>query len=185
MLKQAVMITLLTLSIININAQGKLNEFLADELSIKDYKLNTTLSEFKKIKRLNDNLSIGMYEYNTATFILKNQNINFLGLVYLDKVILGFDNNKLNSAVFEVEWNLVDIRFEKTYDILRAKYGEPISHSNKNSSYKTYVWDDGVSNILLKHLKTSFLINYSRRTLPNNLWIYKNRKRRRKRFNTV
>jgi hypothetical protein len=174
-LKRLIIISFALIIVLQAKAQKHINSFLSD-LGISDYKLNSTLNEFKKNKKLN-HLGFVAREDSRSSYLLNNQKINFFDVSDVDEAFLDFEGDKLKEVGFEVLGDLDDGKFEQTYQMLILKYGDPVtSYPVKNSSYKTYIWSQGENRLILRPLKISFLVKFGEQPSLNNHWIYKERK---------
>jgi hypothetical protein len=141
------------------NAQSRPNKFLTD-LSFKDFGPGSKLSEIATNKKISANLFIVSVNDSISFGTLKNQNINFYNLEHIDQLFLNFKNDKLEDIVIEFSEDPSDGGFEKTINLFKAKFGEPVSSRIKNSLFRIYFWKDGESKLMVKPLKFSFIVKY-------------------------
>lgn len=175
-MKRFLIIICLLLPIFQVKAQNHINTFLTD-LSIKDFKLNSTLVDIQKNKRINSGLTFFAKEDNVSMYILKDQKINLFDLGTTE-AFLNFENGKLKKMSFEVLGDLDDGIFERMHKLFESKYGKPVSLPTKNNLYKIHVWKEGDNELILKPLKISFMIIFKQEepANKNKYWIYKSRK---------
>jgi hypothetical protein len=168
-LKKIVLIPFILLLTLNVKAQNHISGFLSD-LSIKDFKLNSTLSELKKNEKLNENL----------IFHSKNGDISRYMVFEKNHEIFGTSNDFYGANFFFIHDTLVRIefmnfndpnggeqRFEKVRNELKYKYGNPTRvASKKNKLYYTYQWRSKDNYLIAMPLRPYFLIIYGK-DLPN------------------
>jgi hypothetical protein len=149
---------ILTVSIAAANAQNHLNTFLSD-ISIKKFNLGSKLTDLKKDSKISSEMTELKFDSVTDVCKLENQKINFFDIEELDGVILNFKDDLLKSVVLEILDDPNGPEFEKTYETLKSRYGEPSLKILKDSS-KIYTWKDNSNKLMLKQLLISFLIKY-------------------------
>jgi len=140
-------------------SQEHLNGFLSD-LNITDCKLGSKLADLKANEKIKNDLSFIFVSDSLNLYQLKNQNINLYNLDTVDIVLLNFRKDSLQSILVEVSCDLNDGKFEKTYNLLKSKYGEPKSNPLKSGLFKIYTWIDGKERLMLKPVVTSFIMKY-------------------------
>ena len=160
-MKGFIIISALLLTILQLKAQNHIDGFLHD-LSIENFKLNSTLNDLKKDEILNKNL----------VFYDKNGDISSYQLFKINNVFItktyGFEGARFyfkKDTLVRIEFSKFndsdDKLFEKTYAQLKAKYGEShIRLSAKNKLYKSYEWRYKDDYLIAMPLKTSFMIIY-------------------------
>ena len=163
-------------------AQQQSDRFLADVFGINSFKMNSTLKDVQSDKQVAENLSFFHRMDNTATYKLTGVEINLPGLKSLDRltfdtVELTFENNKLHDVNLYVPASFRNRIFKETCDQFNAKYGQAAIITEKNSSYKKYVWNLGTNELTLSPSSNGLDIYYASKIVNKKVgWIYCDRK---------
>jgi hypothetical protein len=160
-----------------VKAQQSIDNFLTDVLSVKDFKLNTSLSDLKKNGNTKDHFFVFEKEDNSILVQLKKSSINLLGLQSIEMVNLIFIDEKLNYIDFDILGNPANGIYEKTFENFKTRYGVPVTSSVVDNPFKKYTWTTSKSKLTLRpNMNRSFSIIFSNNIQSQKpLWIYNSR----------
>ncbi len=152
-------------------------DFFNDILAIKEFKINSTLTDVKNQKAIGHNLSMFSKENEQSTYFTKDENIVLNGIGSFDDATLMFENDKLSNITLELIDEGFGWQYKQAYQKFKAFYGEPETKPSKtNPAYSVYTWHEGDIELKLRPLKISFLISYGRKIEQKKYWVQKDRK---------